>query len=345
MNDTGPGIKTDGRKLPSGPELDGLAAVLERQFIRRWDLFGLQRDDGGYVCVHKRLRHNHIVDHLCGEITLGTYLLDEESRGRYLVFDADDLPDWRRLRAVGRALEELGVTAYLERSRRGGHLWLFFSDLLEGATIRRFGQGLMLFFGLGGLELFPKQGQLSGGPGSLIRVPFGIHRKSGRRYGFYTLDGRPLAPALREQLYMLEDLEYVPQSVLERFSAYAPALERKVGSRSQRKGAAIGTNGGELPLYEQVKGVMPVRDFVGHYVSLSHSGKGLCPFHDDTVESFSVNEKENFWYCFACEIGGSIIDFWLHYRDCDFHTAVMELAEMLLAVSGQQKDALVLSPS
>jgi DNA primase len=33
-----------------------------------------------------------------------------------------------------------------------------------------------------------------------------------------------------------------------------------------------------LPLYEQVKEAMPVRDFVGHYVGLSHSGKGLCPF-------------------------------------------------------------------
>jgi len=278
MNDKATELKADGHKPLSGMELDGLAAVLERQFIRRWDLFGLQRDDGGYVCVRKRLRHDHVLGHLCGEITLGTYLLDEESRGRYLVLDADSRPDWRRLQAVGRALEELGATAYLERSRRGGHLWLFFSDLLEGATIRRFGQGLMLFFGLGGLELFPKQGQLSGGPGSLIRVPFGVHRKSGRRYGFYTLDDRPLAPTLREQLYMLEDLEYVPQSVLERFSAYAPTPEHNAGSRSKRKGTAMGTNGGELPLYEQVKEAMPVRDFVGHYVGLSHSGKGLCPF-------------------------------------------------------------------
>ena len=345
MNDVVPGIRTDERKLPAGPELDDLAAVLERQFIGRWDLFGLQRDDGGYVCVHKRLRHDHVLGHLCGEITLGTYLLDEESRGRYLVFDADDLPDWRRLRAVAYALQDMGAAAYLERSRRGGHLWLFFSEPLAGTAIRRFGQGMMLFFGLGGLELFPKQGQLSGGPGSLIRVPFGIHRKTGRRYGFYTLDGRPLASTLREQLYMLQDSHCVPQSVLERFSTYAPAPKWDADILNKHKGPMAGKNRDELPLYEQLKEAISVRDFVGHYVSLSQSGKGLCPFHNDTVESFSVNGKENFWYCFACEIGGSIIDFWLHYRDCDFHTAVMELAEMLLSVSGQPEDTLVLSSS
>lgn len=345
MNDKGLGIQTDERMLPSGPELDDLANILEQQFIRRRDLFGLQRDDGGYVCVHKRLRHDHILGHLCGEITLGTYLLDEDSRGRYLVFDADDLPDWRRLQAVAYALKDMRATAYLERSRRGGHLWLFFSEPLAGTAIRRFGQGVMMFFGLGGLELFPKQGQLSGGPGSLIRVPFGIHRKTGRRYGFYTLDGLPLAPTLREQLYMLEDLKCVPQSVLERLSTNARAPERDDGILSKRKGPMAGKNRDELPLYEQVKGAISVRDFVGHYISLSQSGKGLCPFHNDTVESFSVNDTENFWYCFACEIGGSVIDFWLHYRDCDFHTAVMELAEMLLSVSGQPEDPLVLSSS
>ena len=38
--------------------------------------------------------------------------------------------------------------------------------------------------------------------------------------------------------------------------------------------------------------------------------QSLCPFHDDHHPSFNVNEEENYWYCFACETGGSIIDFW-----------------------------------
>ena len=198
------------KEKPTGLELDHLAATLARRFIRRWDLYSKQRDDGRYVCVRERLHHDHLLEHLQGGITLGTYVLDEDSLGVYLVFDADDEPDWRRLQALAVTLKEVETTAYLERSRRGGHLWLFLEEARSGDEIRRFGQGLMLHFGLGSLELFPKQERLSGGPGSLIRLPFGVHRKSGRRYGFYTPGGQPLAPTLREQIHLLENPQTVP---------------------------------------------------------------------------------------------------------------------------------------
>ena len=54
------------------------------------------------------------------------------------------------------------------------------------------------------------------------------------------------------------------------------------------------------------------------------------PYHSDHVESFSVHDGQNYWKCFACEKSGSIIDFWIYYRDCDFRTAVTQLANMLL---------------
>ena len=184
-------------------------------------------------------------------------------------------------------------------------MWLFFETPLAGSEIRRFGQGLMLYFGLGSLELFPKQGQLSGGPGSMIRMPFGVHRKSGRRYGFYTLDGGPLAARLREQIRLLETPETVPYEIVEQFSAHGPAIRPH-----PRPNKASEKDGVEAPVHERVKAAMPVREFVGHYVPLSPAGRGLCPFHDDHVDSFSVDDERNFWYCFACDIGGSIIDFW-----------------------------------
>jgi len=79
---------------------------------------------------------------------------------------------------------------------------------------------------------------------------------------------------------------------------------------------------------------MPVQQFVSEYVSLSHSGRGLCPFHEDHTPSFSVNQEGNYWHCFACESGGSIIDFYMLLNECDFPTAVTELAEMLLLQKG-----------
>ena len=60
-------------------------------------------------------------------------------------------------------------------------------------------------------------------------------------------------------------------------------------------------------------------------------GAGLCPFHEDQHMSFSVNAERNYWHCFSGCGGGSIIDFWMKWQDCDFKTAVKELAVMLLA--------------
>jgi DNA primase len=78
-----------------------------------------------------------------------------------------------------------------------------------------------------------------------------------------------------------------------------------------------------------IKEAIPVRQFVLRYVELSPSGKGLCPFHDDQMPSLHVNDDRNFWWCFACEKGGSVIDFYMALQDCDFPTAVAELGEML----------------
>jgi DNA primase len=56
----------------------------------------------------------------------------------------------------------------------------------------------------------------------------------------------------------------------------------------------------------------------------------LCPFHNDQHPSLGVNAEKNYWYCFAGCGGGSVIDFWMKWRGCDFKTAVTELAGMVL---------------
>jgi DNA primase len=76
-----------------------------------------------------------------------------------------------------------------------------------------------------------------------------------------------------------------------------------------------------------------VLEFVGQYVDLKPTASGaigLCPFHDDHNPSFGVNAEGNYWHCFAGCGGGSVIDFWMKWRECDFTTAIKELAEMAL---------------
>ena len=71
----------------------------------------------------------------------------------------------------------------------------------------------MAYHGLEGIELFPKQDHITDGPGSLIRMPFGVHWRTGRRYAFYAPGGVPLAPSVRGQIDALGAAEPVPEQL------------------------------------------------------------------------------------------------------------------------------------
>ena len=158
-------------------ELEPLAENLASVFLQRRDIYARQLDDGRYISIHKPLESWHLISHLKGKLTLGTYVLDAESQARFIAFDADDNQQLVGLIYMAQRLLENNVPTYLESSRRGGHLWLFFEQPILGREARVFGKGLLAAHDLKGIELFPKQDQLSSGPGSLIRLPFGIHRR------------------------------------------------------------------------------------------------------------------------------------------------------------------------
>lgn len=304
-------------------DLEPLVEVLSRQFVQRWDMYPKQLPDGQYATVHAPLTRSLLSAHLCGTETLGAYLLDPQAQARFMVLDADSEPDRRRLAAVSQALSQLDCPSYLEASRRGAHLWFFFDTPRDGEAVRQFGKGLLAHFKLTAIELYPKQERLHGdGPGSLIRLPFGIHRKSNRRYGFYTSEGQPLAPTLSAQLVALSAPQTVPERLIDHYAEYAAAPV------PQSVFDVVG-GVGERPS-ERIKAAINCYDFVSQFVPLTASGRGLCPFHDDERASFSVNTHDNYWYCFAGCGGGSIIDFWMKWRKADFVTAVAELSDMLL---------------
>jgi len=65
-------------------------------------------------------------------------------------------------------------------------------------------------------------------------------------------------------------------------------------------------------------------------IHLKRNGKsylGLCPFHDDTDPSLSVNPSTNLWQCFGCKAGGDVIRFVEMFDKVDFPQAVEKLAE------------------
>lgn len=300
-----------------------------RTFIPRFDRYSVQRPDGSYVAKHRVLTLEMVAAHLHGELTLGAYALNEAHQAKWLCLDADDETEWRGLKQLADQLHKDGLPIYIETSRRGGHIWLFF-DPIAGADIRRFGKHLLSTARLETIELYPRQDRLTTGPGSLVRLPLGIHRKSGKRYHFVKLDGTPLAPSVREQIHLLAQPTKVSHSYIKGIISTLPEPKPVFPTPS----FANQPTSGETPS-ERIKNRISVKDFVSQYVDLNRRGVGLCPFHDDHQFSFGVNEQGNFWHCYACQFGGSVIDFWmkwraLHGQDDNFTATITELAQMLL---------------
>ncbi|MBQ7867582.1 MAG: DNA primase [Clostridia bacterium] len=71
---------------------------------------------------------------------------------------------------------------------------------------------------------------------------------------------------------------------------------------------------------------------IGSYVTLKKNGHryvGLCPFHNETAPSFSVDEQKQVYHCFGCKAGGSVIQFVMEIERLSFPEAVAFLADQL----------------
>lgn len=82
-------------------------------------------------------------------------------------------------------------------------------------------------------------------------------------------------------------------------------------------------------LVEAVRGAGDIVRLVSEYVPLKPSGgrmKGLCPFHQEKTPSFSVDPKNQLFYCFGCHTGGDLFKFVMLYEKVDFRQAVETLA-------------------
>jgi len=305
------------RFLEANPEL---LQQFADTFLARWDTYPFQLVDGSYTrsCTYQAdgsknyhpLSIAHLEEHLKGRRTLGAYLLDRSSVTRRIVFDDDSEAGMGRLLEVAQDLARQDIPCQLEKSSRGGHLWVHTPPLL-GRDARRIGIYLLKERGLTtrDIELYPKQNFLHGDHvGSLVRLPFGIHRKTGKVYGFVDLEGRDLADRRREQLQMVAHPQRVSQEVIDHILAAAPEMKRRFTVDWKRfKGAPAG-----MTPDERIKRAISAYDYISQFVDLDSNGRGLCPFHDDHKQSFKVYDDG--WHCFAgCE-GHTIIDFHIKMR-------------------------------
>lgn len=311
------------------PELvDNFVAKLAETFIHHKDRYPIQLQNGTYITVKQSLSPALLLNHIRGKITLGAYALDINSQAQWICIDADTDEQWYKLHKLTFDLTQSNIPVYRELSRRGGHLWLF-TPKIAGSVARQFAKQLLAEHQIEDVEIYPKQDKLKTGPGSLVRLPFGIHRKSGKRYYFIQLNNTPLTSSIRQQIALLSNPQRVPVDYIEHTLAQ---ISEPVPSPPLQLPKVPAGN--EKYLSERIKNAITVKDFVRHYIELNERNIGLCPFHADEQASFGVNEVGNYWHCFAGCGGGSVVDFWMkwrnkHGRDGSFTATITELAQIL----------------
>jgi hypothetical protein len=164
------------------------ARLLMEHFVGRTDAYAVQQADGSYVAVRKPLTVALLDRHVQGEMTLGTYLVTPEGKARCGVYDFDEKSDTVRyaLTWLKRWFEHWGIPLYLEPSgHKGYHGWVLLGEFVPSWMIIK-----VLKIALGQLEgsegitcrveVFPKQSVVQD-LGNPIKLPWGIHRKTGKR--------------------------------------------------------------------------------------------------------------------------------------------------------------------
>lgn len=169
---------------------------------------------GGYSPVQRPLTHELLASHFAGTTTLGVYQTRVDGNVTFFALDLDATKpalsrahqspraaselastiDAAGLRMLRRA-RELGLDLLLEDSGyKGRHLWGFLETPMPSGLMRNFvkalGRALAPEDERLALECFPKQEKLGSGQiGNLIKLPLGIHLKSGRRAQILDGDG------------------------------------------------------------------------------------------------------------------------------------------------------------
>ena len=175
----------------------------------------------GCMKVSAPLTADHVRRHLCGQHTIGLYAVNPETNScKWFALDVDDDDEKPHLKEIAEEMKLDGLHPAFEESRRGAHLWILCDEPLPAKACRIYLYTLLDRLGYvisgvrknkEGYEIFPKQEQLKVGMyGNGLRGPFGIHRKSMKRYWF-----RDAGPTLEEQFAYVRSLPRLRRADLE----------------------------------------------------------------------------------------------------------------------------------
>lgn len=300
-------------------------------FCHRRDIYAVQRQDGSYFLIREPITADLLCQHFEGTLTCGWYALKRDGTVRWVALDADEEDGLIALQRVWKKLDQMGLTAYLEDSRRGGHLWVFVEPV-RASVVRTLMALVLERLEVDDIEIYPRQDKLAtDGVGSLVRGPLGVHRLTGERYPF--LDPVQLT-SVGDNLS--EQLEYLMGCEVNTVHQVAEALAELASEPRQPADETYGEAAFDRDKIAELKAkIGDLYTFVSQYVELDAKGRGSCPFHPpDRHPSFAVNREEGYWVCFhetnpetGRYLGGDAIEFYERYHGLSFKEAVRELAD------------------
>jgi P4 family phage/plasmid primase-like protien len=178
------------------------------------------------TCSHREptpLTDERLVSHLKGKITLGAYQVRPDGTAGWLCMDvdADSEEPWARenAKALTRLIlakaESMGIpTTCEDTGNKGYHVWAFVPTGAPAQLLQAIGVYLVASvmdehgeFAGTHVEVFPKQDSIQNGKfGNLVKVPLGIHKKTGRRCVLVDASLAPIG-SLKEQVVLLDSVE------------------------------------------------------------------------------------------------------------------------------------------
>ena len=280
-----------------GPAFEPLVHAYRGMFLNRTRPYARQRDDGSYRWLFQPCDQTVLVAHLAGDVTIAVSSLDEAGKCRWLCLDGDGEDGLAQLLQVRTHLADQRLLGVLEASRRGGHLWLFFAAAVEASLPREVVLRLLEALRsealpLDRLDIYPDTGRI-GALGHAVRLPLGVHRRTGKRYPFLDELGKPLPLAkLSDALtYLAEAPRITAEHLATLHAQLTPAEEEAPVPRTdhtappQSDAAAASSTRSEVIRWVDAH-VSPL-DLLEELAPASelqragHGWLGWCPFHDD----------------------------------------------------------------
>ena len=230
---------------------DTFLILLQELFCGREGVHARQwvDEDGrtGYSPIREPLTLQVLRNHLHGNYTLGVYPLRMDNTVHFAALDLDlshvvvsscqpGSAGWKEATEALERFAELvqkqaaddGVTLHLADSGyKGRHLWAFFSEPVPAKMARNYLKQLIAPLAMPPMvacEVFPKQNTVpKDGLGNLIKIPLGVHRKTGRRVWFNEPE-----PNFEDHRAWLQKVVKVDKDTL--IAAYRSELDAEVPS-------------------------------------------------------------------------------------------------------------------